>query len=69
MLQGFDLIAAEVGKHEDEDAFAMDCPFCGAVQGFEINKGMHSVSGRCSACGMPVHIKLQNERTAAIMTP
>ena len=56
----FDLITAEIRKHEDEDAFAMDCPFCGAAQGFEILKSVYSVSGRCSACDIPVHIRLQN---------
>ena len=60
VLQSFDMIAAEIGKHEDEDAFAMDCPFCGIAQSFEVLKSFCSVSGRCSVCGIPVHIKMRN---------
>ncbi len=59
-LQSFDLIAAEIGKHVEEDAFAMDCPFCGSAQSFEVLKSFYSVSGRCSVCGIPVHIKMRN---------
>ena len=57
LLQGFDLIAGEIGKHNDEDSFAMDCPFCGAVCGFVLIKEVFSAAGRCSVCGIPVHIR------------
>lgn len=57
LLQGLDLIAEEIGKHEKEDSFTMDCPFCGAAGCFEMIKTVYSAAGRCSACEVPVHIR------------
>ena len=59
MLRYFDLIADEIGKHEKEDSFMMDCPSCGAVNGFGVAKTVYSAAGWCSVCGYPVHIKFK----------
>ena len=58
-----EIVLRECSRHERNDVFLMDCPFCGAARGMMIVSNWCCAAGNCECCRTPVRLLKQQETT------